>query len=370
VLITYTTTIKEKYSGELISTDCSDKYIGSGWLFKLGQLLKEKEIQLVPAEVALKKIQSQQTDPKKVFLIQDGKNKYGQKLLQLGAYKFLIVNLESPLYDPYFYNSLSKYIADFEWIYSYDGFLNKVPENESKLKPFFPSFSFTENLSLSEKPKLNKVCLIASNKYISTKFEYSLLRNLKQIKYYSRALCNPEFREAIKSCLHHSRIQIIEALANQQLIDLYGYGWDNLSNLPKSARLSLEKIIPNIYQGPVANKYSTLSKYKFSLCMENSSLNGYITEKIIDSLVSGSIPIYYGAPNINKIIPADIMICDNAFITPSKLIEKILNISEIESEKIKNNGANFINSLAGKSYASESMAQNIFLKIIDKKIND
>ena len=36
------------------------------------------------------------------------------------------------------------------------------------------------------------------------------------------------------------------------------------------------------------------SEYKFTLSMENSEGDGYISEKIVNSLRSGTIPIYYG----------------------------------------------------------------------------
>ncbi|MDJ0510073.1 MAG: glycosyltransferase family 10 [Crocosphaera sp.] len=52
-------------------------------------------------------------------------------------------------------------------------------------------------------------------------------------------------------------------------------------------------------------KISTLRNYKFVLCFENSRENGYISEKIFSSLFSGSIPIYFGAPDISDCIPKD-----------------------------------------------------------------
>ena len=46
--------------------------------------------------------------------------------------------------------------------------------------------------------------------------------------------------------------------------------------------------------GKIKNKISFLKNYKFSIAMENSEGDGYISEKIIDSFLSGTIPIYYG----------------------------------------------------------------------------
>lgn len=44
----------------------------------------------------------------------------------------------------------------------------------------------------------------------------------------------------------------------------------------------------------IKNKIEFLSNYKFSLSMENSDGDGYISEKIVHSFSAGTIPIYYG----------------------------------------------------------------------------
>ena len=40
--------------------------------------------------------------------------------------------------------------------------------------------------------------------------------------------------------------------------------------------------------------------YKFTIAFENSNLDGYITEKIINPILAGSIPIYWGTPQIKN----------------------------------------------------------------------
>ncbi len=54
--------------------------------------------------------------------------------------------------------------------------------------------------------------------------------------------------------------------------------------------------------GKVSNKIKFLSSYKFSIAMENSEGDGYISEKILDSLLSGTIPIYYGDYMVDEYI--------------------------------------------------------------------
>ena len=50
------------------------------------------------------------------------------------------------------------------------------------------------------------------------------------------------------------------------------------------------------------------NRYKFIICFENSKTPGYVTEKIFNVFLSGSIPIYDGAPNINEYIHSCSMI--------------------------------------------------------------
>lgn len=51
---------------------------------------------------------------------------------------------------------------------------------------------------------------------------------------------------------------------------------------------------------PVQDKYEFQKNYKFSLAMENSKVSGYTTEKIIEAWAAGTIPIYWGNPDIAK----------------------------------------------------------------------
>ena len=45
------------------------------------------------------------------------------------------------------------------------------------------------------------------------------------------------------------------------------------------------------YKGLVESKHEVYQKFKFSLCFENvADISGYITEKIFDSMLAGSVP--------------------------------------------------------------------------------
>jgi hypothetical protein len=79
------------------------------------------------------------------------------------------------------------------------------------------------------------------------------------------------------------------------------------------------------------------SKYKFIICFENSKTNGYITEKIFNVFLSGSIPIYDGAPNIGDYVNINtILLFDENILKKVKILmnEQIYN-SVIQKEKVK-----------------------------------
>lgn len=50
----------------------------------------------------------------------------------------------------------------------------------------------------------------------------------------------------------------------------------------------------------IDNKITGLKDYMFSLIIENDRLDNWFTEKIVDCLVTGTIPIYWGCNNIDK----------------------------------------------------------------------
>lgn len=52
--------------------------------------------------------------------------------------------------------------------------------------------------------------------------------------------------------------------------------------------------------GPVANKLNFISEYKFNISFENSKVYGYTTEKLMESFVSETLPIYWGNPLVGQ----------------------------------------------------------------------
>ncbi len=80
--------------------------------------------------------------------------------------------------------------------------------------------------------------------------------------------------------------------------------------------------------GNVENKIEFLKSYKFSIAMENTEGNGYITEKIIESFLAGTIPIYYGDYMADEFINPKSFILITGEKDMKKKIEYIIKIDK------------------------------------------
>jgi hypothetical protein len=81
---------------------------------------------------------------------------------------------------------------------------------------------------------------------------------------------------------------------------------------------------------PVKDKAEAINPYYFSICIENSSIKDYWTEKIADVFLGYTVPVYYGCKNLaayfstDSYVPVDIKKKKEAF----SLIENIIQNTE------------------------------------------
>ena len=87
-----------------------------------------------------------------------------------------------------------------------------------------------------------------------------------------------------------------------------------------------------------------MNQYKFIVTFENSSSNGYITEKIFNTFLAKCIPIYNGAPNISDFInPDSFILFDKNTINKMKMVSSNKSIfdSIVSKKKIQSKYQNF-----------------------------
>lgn len=132
---------------------------------------------------------------------------------------------------------------------------------------------------------------------------------------------------------------------------LYGHGWDS-------------KEFP-AYKGVSQNKLATLTRSEFSICFENfSGINGYITEKIYDCIISGAIPIYLGAPDIADNIDSKAFVDARKFRSYPEILDFILNLSRAEIVSIREAGASFLSKHQSFPFSIDYLIASITSSIV------
>lgn len=83
----------------------------------------------------------------------------------------------------------------------------------------------------------------------------------------------------------------------------------------------------------IESKSEGLSKYRYSIAIENSQTPGYWTEKISDCFISLTVPIYVGAPDIGRFFPPQSIISLSLEDLRNNPQDLFLRISEQDYEE-------------------------------------
>ncbi len=82
----------------------------------------------------------------------------------------------------------------------------------------------------------------------------------------------------------------------------------------------------------VMDKVSFQRNYKFSIAFENSSTPGYSTEKILDAYCAGTIPIYWGDPDIAQDFDSASFINCHEYKSFEEVMERVVALDTVDSE--------------------------------------
>ena len=96
----------------------------------------------------------------------------------------------------------------------------------------------------------------------------------------------------------------------------------------------MKKKLPR-YISPSLELIDEYSNFKFVIAMENCEKKGYITEKLLQAFISGSIPIYWGDHiGAKTIFNPNAFICIRDFNSYDECINYILNMSDKNVENM------------------------------------
>lgn len=209
-------------------------------------------------------------------------------------------------------------------------------------------YIFTWNDDLVDNKKFFKFHLpvpITKSQHVLIPFnQKKLLVNITTNKYSSDSLE-----------LYSARRKTIEYFTKNHPkdFDLFGLRWNKPTTIWQRCIPFLTKVYSS-YRGISYDKIETLSKYKYTLAYENmNEVNGYITEKIFDALIAKTVPIYWGAKNIENYIDPKAFIGRRIFKNDTELAEYLYRINEHEYEKILDAGQQY---LKGEQFAKFSIS--------------
>lgn len=158
--------------------------------------------------------------------------------------------------------------------------------------------------------------------------------------------------------LYVDRLESIRHFGTTEGFDLYGRGW---SEPTSGADAVTRAAIQRSYRGeiPALDKLEVLERHKFCLCFENCAFPGYITEKIFDCLVAGTIPVYLGAPDIAEYVPADTYIDFREFAGYAELEGYLRNMSASAAGAYREAARAFLSSAVAVRFTEEHLVARV-----------
>lgn len=139
--------------------------------------------------------------------------------------------------------------------------------------------------------------------------------------------------------LYAERIKVIEWYGESDLFQLYGKGWNHEG-----------------WRGEIPYKSEILENSRFSWCFENSEQKNYITEKIFDCFTAGSVPVYWGAPNITDFVPSNCFVDRRCFQDTEEVHDYLMGMNQEVYWNYQENIANFLKSDKAYLFSNENFS--------------
>ena len=204
----------------------------------------------------------------------------------------------------------------------------------------------------------------------------------------------PRYRSLCRE-LYSERLRAVEYFSRTGEIDLYGFGWDRstmivgkpyvpgtfdkvplpgaVQRIQGAMTTYWQRLVPDprlmaarrVYRGVAASKADVLGKYRFALCFENSVLKGWVTEKIFDCFFAGTVPVYWGAPDIESYVPKECFIDMRRFEDYGELKGYLKSLTERDVAAYKENAREFLKSPQFQPFTKQAFAE-LFGRVIEE----
>jgi glycosyltransferase involved in cell wall biosynthesis len=157
------------------------------------------------------------------------------------------------------------------------------------------------------------------------RYEYIELLSRQSMNEHKQNKICMSFFDPVSESIHE---QYLTELKKYLEIDSYG-NLHNDQELPEQVRNRI--ILSQTHKLSEDDKMSYYRKYQFVIAFENAIEPDFVTDKFFYPLLAGSVPIYFGAPNIEDFAPGDNCFIDvRQFDNPQSLAQFIHTCCEDE----------------------------------------
>ena len=228
-----------------------------------------------------------------------------------------------------FYDFLKKYydveLSDHPDFLFYSCFGNEFRKYQNCVKIFFTGEDIIPNFNECDYA-LGFDYLNFGERYLQYNCYYVKLQKNKISKdLLHRKFCNFLYSNASNGSGAIIRQEFFKKLSQYKFIDAPGKVCHNID-------LDIEPRDGNWYQG----KLDFIKNYKFTIAFENSTGEGYTTEKLFQPFIAQSVPIYWGNPSIGREINSKAFINCNDFDNDfDKVIQKIIELDNDDKKYLK-----------------------------------
>lgn len=133
---------------------------------------------------------------------------------------------------------------------------------------------------------------------------------------------------------HQYRWNLVNEILKTNLdIDIYGRGCTTLNSTDSRVKGEFEC-------------YEPFKDYLFSICIENTQYDDYMSEKFMDCLIDKTVPVYFGARNSKKYFNDSHIVLTGNVSEDMKLITNICNNTEIYKKDVDSGINELINGKA------------------------
>lgn len=153
-----------------------------------------------------------------------------------------------------------------------------------------------------------------------------------------------------------STIRYCEQNLPEREFGLFGTGWNATGENYAS------------YRGMPRHKWDVYPQFRFGLCYENMlGAVGYVTEKIIDCIRSGTVPVYLGAPNVADYVHPDAFIDRSGFASDAELVDYLRAVDAASFRRFREAGRSFLHSPEFDSFLPPAFAEAVLRNAIDHR---